>query len=530
MVNFQADLRQAVNDESGSCSASGPELVYQLNLPAAYDVTVSMAKAPGQADSDGVLYVRSSPCASGTELACADDTFTNGTETVRLYNRSGTLFIFAEAYTTSYAVLYDLSVVLSPPTLPPTNDSCSAPQALAFTAGVATATSTFVSALNDNAAADASPTCSAEARTTGRDVVYSFTTAAAQDVQVTVTPTSGSFTPVVYLRPLASCASGAAMDERGCAVGTASGLTQRFANLLAGSYALWVDSTTAVNANFSVTVQLLPPTLPPPNDTCAAPETLTLVSNVASTTGQILAAASDYSAACSAGLATLPDAVYRLVVPGSAAVPVSFVAAPTSAAFVPALYAGATCPISTPLACVAGGNTSYARPVGLLLPSQAPGPVFAVVDGHVGSGYYRLDARVGAPPNDTCAAPTPIGLSTVLVDASALETTELSVNDFSAMCGYTTRFSGKDLVYAFTPPATATYTATVTPASTFDPSLALLVGSCAATSCVDSADIGASGTPETLTSTGTAGQTVYLVVDGWSTGASSQGFFRLEVR
>ncbi|MEW5742884.1 MAG: hypothetical protein AB1938_28470, partial [Myxococcota bacterium] len=530
MVNFPADLRRATNDVDGTCSASGPELVFQLNLPAAQDVTISLAKAAGQGTSDGVLYVRTSPCASGTELGCEDSTFSDGVETLTLYNQSGTLFIFAEAYTSTYAVLYDVSVVLSAPTPPPANESCSAPQALTFSGNAATATGSLVSAANDNGATDAAPTCSAEARTTGRDVVYSFTTTAAQDVEVTVTPGGGAFTPVVYLRTLANCAVGTTMAELGCSLGSTSGVTQRFTNLPAGSYALWVDSTAAVNASFSLGVQLLPPTLPPANDTCTAPEVLMLSSNLASTTGQTAAAANDYSAACSTGSATLGDTVYSLVVPGTVNTPVSFVVAPTLASFVPSLYAGTACPVSAPLACAAGTTATQRRPVGVLLPSQAPGTVFAVVDGQAGNGYYRLDARVGAPPNDTCATAVPIGLSTVVVDASALETTQLSTNDFTAMGGFTTRYNGKDLVYSFTPATTGSFTVTVTPSPTFDPSITVLSGGCGPSFYLDSEDTGASGTPDSVTFSGAAGQTYWFVVDGYGSGASNEGFFRLEVR
>jgi len=104
------------------------------------------------------------------------------------------------------------------------------------------------------------------------------------------------------------------------------------------------------------------------------------------------------------------------------------------------------------------------------------------------------------------------------------------VNDFTAMCGYTTRFSGKDVVYVFTATADGPVTATVYPSATFDPSLARLEGSCAPTSCVTSTDTGASGGNETMTFTAVNGTTYWFVVDGWSTGASSEGFFRFELK
>lgn len=533
MVNFQADLRRATNDENGSCGgSSGPELVYQLTLPAAQDVTISLAGAAGQTGWDGVIFVRGSPCTGGTELGCVDQGFTEDPETLQLYNVSGTIYLFAQAYTASYAALYDVSVVLAPPTLPPTNDTCATPEALTFTSGAATATGSLVSATNDNGPTDVSPTCSSAARTTGRDVVYSFTTSAAQDVQVTVTPTGGGFTPVVYLRTLANCAVGDAMSQLGCGVGTTTGLTTRFNNLPAGSYALWVDSTAAVNAGFSLSVQLLPPTLPPSNDTCAMPEVLTLSAGLASTIGQTAAATNDYSAACSTGSTSYADTVYSLVVPGATATPVSFVVAPQDPAYIPALYVGGACPMASPLGCTAGsaGTSSRARPVGVLLPSQAPGQLFAVVDGQVGNGYYRLDARVGAAPNDTCASAVPIGLSTAIVDAAALDTTQLASNDFTDLCGSTTRFNGRDLVYRFTPATTGSFTVTVQPAVNFDSSVTVLSSGCTPADCIISGDQGGTGGTDTLTFTGTAGQTYYIVVDGYGSGTNNEGFFRLEVR
>lgn len=531
MVNFQADLRRATNDENGTCGGTtGPELVYQLNLTQAQDVTISLAGAAGQTGWDGVLFARSSPCSGGAELGCVDVGFSNDPETLTLYNRSGTIFIFAQAYSSTYVALYDVSVVLAPPTPPPANDSCAAPQALTFSGTTATATGSFISAANDNVPTDASPTCSAAARTTGRDVVYSFSTSAAQDVQVTVTPTA-AFTPVVYLRGLANCAVGDATSQVGCAVGTSSGLTSRFTNLPAGDYALWVDSTTVVDTGFSLTVELLPATPPPPNDTCAMPEVLALSSNLATASGETTSATNDYNATCSAGSASYGDTVYSLTVPGAAATPVSFVVAPQDPAFIPSLYVGGACPVASPLGCIAGGagSSSRARPVGLLLPSQAPGQLFAVVDGEVGTGTYRLDARVGAAPNDTCANALPIGLSTTLVDAAALDTTQLANNDFTDMCGSTTRFNGRDLVYAFTPTTSATFTVTVQPAIGFDSSVSVLSSGCTPADCIISGDQGASGSPDSLTFAGTAGQTYYIVVDGYGT-SSNEGFFRLEVR
>lgn len=535
MINLQADLRRAVNDVSGSCSgSSGPELVYKLTLTQARDVTISVAKAAGQGTSDHVLYVRASPCDTGAELACADNTLSNAVETVTLYNQpAGDLFIFVEAYTSTYAVLSDVAVTLNPPTLPPTNDTCSSPTALAFTMNAATATGSLVSATNGNGAGDASPTCSAAARTTGRDVVYSFTTTAAQDVEVTVTPGTTTFTPVVYLRDLSACADGTAMAERGCFAGTTNGtLTRRFVNLPAGSYALWVDSTAAVNTTFTLGVRLLAPTVPPANDTCAAPQALTFVSNYATTTGQTVAAVNNYaSLACAANASnTSGDVVYSYTVPSSSNV--TIIVAPGDASYMPVLYTSAACPNAADIACSLSSGAVDPNPVGVVMAAQAAGTYTAIVDGNGNSGYFRLDARLGAPPNDTCATARPLQLSTVVTDNSVLETTQLSTNDFASMataCGSATRYNGPDLVYSFTAAVSGTVTATIVPSLNFDPVLALMPTTCASTSCTAAADVGASGDPETLSFAVTAGQTYYLLVDGYGT-SSNQGFFRLDLR
>lgn len=534
MINFQADLRRAVNDVDGTCSSSGPELVYKLTLTQAQDVTVSIAKAPGQGTSDPVLFVRASPCDTGTELACADDTYSNATETVTFYNRpAGDLFIFVESYTSTYAVLTDVAVTLSGPTLPPTNDSCASPAPLTFSMNAATATGSLIQANNSSGMTDASPTCSSAARTTGRDVVYSFTTTAAQDIEVTVTPGATAFTPVVYLRTLANCADGTAMSELGCFAAAATGtMTRRFFNVPAGSYALWVDSAEAVDTTFNLGVQLLAPTLPPANDTCSTPQALTFTANRATTTGQTVAAASNYgSLACAANAsASTPDVVYSYTVPASSDVTIAV--APANASYTPVLYTSAACPNAADLACALSSSTTYARPVGVVMPAQAAGTYTAIVDGNGTTGLFRLDARLGAPPNDACASAAPIQLSTAMTDNSVLETTQLSTNDFASMataCGSATRYNGRDLVYSFTAAASGTVTANIIPASNFDPVIAVMVGGCGSTYCTAAADVGASGGPETLSFSVTAGQTYYLVVDGYGT-SSNQGFFRLELR
>src|SRR5439155_156423 len=138
----------------------------------------------------------------------------------------------------------------------PANDDCTAPQALTFTSGVATATGDNSFANNSNTAADPSPSCATSAKQFGQDLVYSYTLSQTQNVSITVTPSVGSalaptpcsasapqtghdliysytltaagnvtitatpntagFNPVIYARKPGACASGLPADELGC--------------------------------------------------------------------------------------------------------------------------------------------------------------------------------------------------------------------------------------------------------------------------------------------------------------------------
>jgi hypothetical protein len=531
MLNFQADLRRAIDDVDGTCSGTGttPELVYRLPLAQAADVTLSAAKAAGQGTSDPVLFVRRGDCDAGVELACADETFSNGTETVTLYGQQpGDLFVFVEAWSSTNAVLTDVSVVLAPPTPPPANDTCATPQLLTFTNGEATATGSFVLATNGNAAADPSPSCSSAARSTGRDLVYRYTLTQPQDVRLEVRPTTANtITPVVYVRPLADCASTATTAELACSAGTSTAVLTRLVNQPAGDYALWVDSTTAEDVGFTLSVALLPPTLPPTNDTCATPTPLTFTSGVFSTTGQTLAATNDYTTlACTSMAGALGrDVVYAVTVPTPG--PFSVVVASQSSDWAPVASLSATCPTSGDLDCTTGRVGGVA---GALVASADAGTHYVFVDGQADGGFFRLDGRLGAPPNDTCATATPLVLSTPTVDNSVLDHTRLAVNDFTSGCSFTTAFAGKDLVYSFTPATSGTVTLRAWPDSNFDVAIAVFTGTCGALTCVDVEDVGARGGPETMPLTVTAGTTYYVVVDGYGYTTPSEGFFRLEVR
>src|SRR5207249_245186 len=145
-----------------------------------------------------------------------------------------------------------------------------------FDAGTAVVTGDTTAALNDNAASDVSPTCSPTAISSGKDVVYSYTLAASQDVTVNVAPSAGTFNPVLYVRKPGSCSNAACTEELGCAAGGASGPRQlRFPSQDAGTYFVWVDGALNTAGQFTLTATTAAPSAPPANDDCAGAATLT---------------------------------------------------------------------------------------------------------------------------------------------------------------------------------------------------------------------------------------------------------------
>ena len=536
-------------DPTPSCSTTvrqdGQDLVYSYTLTAPSDVDFTVTPTPAGAGTLApVIYVRRNMCTSTlpADEALCQSQFTPGQPVSgTLINQpAGTYHLWVDSAVQTVGT-FDLRVQVNPAPPPPPNDACTGAEVLSFVGGVANASGSTAGANNSNSPTDPAPTCSPGAADLGFDVVYEFTTTALQDVTVRVTPTGTQpLVPVFYLRSQAQCASGAINDELACATSsTAVPVQTVLRRLPAGTYVVWVDSATvAGRGSFDLSVALQPPTPPPANDVCATATAITgwdLANPTFTLTDSTQVASNDNAAGpnptCSAGARTTGrDVFFTYTLDGGAPVPVTLAVSPLSS-HRSVLYVESACG-ATQLGCNAATQPTHLSGVTLM---QGAGTYTVGVDSDNVGGDFRIDGRIGAPPNDTCATARPILLSTLTQDNSIVDTNRLSVNDYSSTTSPPypppcTTFSeaGPDVVYAYTHVGAArSVTARVTPQSGFDVGLLRLEGSCAPASCVALDDSGAGGVTEELTWTAQTGVTYWLVVDGFS--GTSVGVFRVWV-
>ncbi len=270
-----AGVDHAFTTASGCLSSvNGKDRAYSITIQANERLVVTLTPGAGLG-LDAVLNLIDGTtgavvCGAGaTCVASADGTGSNEIETLTYNNTTTTakvLYLVASDYgDAASTATYGLSTAVSMIPAAPANDTCTGAAALTFTNGVAAATGDTSIANNNNVMGDASPSCSTSARTTGRDLVYTYTLAAAQDVTIVVTPTSPptttTFEPVIYVRTV--CTDTTVTNQRACLANFSStAQTLTLSNQPAGTYFIWVDGSTATSGPFSLSVTVSAPTLP----------------------------------------------------------------------------------------------------------------------------------------------------------------------------------------------------------------------------------------------------------------------------
>jgi hypothetical protein len=512
---FQVDTVSATDAHQGTCHASasgGRERVYQLTLTAAQDIQVD---AVGQGGVDPVLYLRASPCASGTELSCRHAVGTSESLTVK--NRpAGTYYLFVEQAGSTTGII-DVTVNLNPPTPPPANDTCAAPSQLTVVPGTPTSLVADTSAATDAQAG----TCVTAAGS--QELVYAFTTAAPHDIVVTATGATG-VNPALYLRA-SPCGSGA---QLACIDATFAGGTETFTspNRPAGTYYLFVETVGAAAGAVDVTVSLDSPTLTPANDTCAAPQLLSVTPGTPTTfTADTTSATNAHQGTCynsGTGAAVGRELVYQLTLTSPQDINVVAVGRNTVD---PVLYLRSSpCATGTELACQdAAGVTetlsALNRPAGTyFLFVEQWGTTAGLIDVSV-----SLDAPSAPSANATCATAQPLTLPATVTGLTSGNTDDYQV---AAACG---SGAGPDVVYAFTTSAPGTFSARVTPLTRgFRPTVSVRnLANCIGGTSVDTAGCMTAphnDHPVDLVVSELPAGSWYLVVDG---STSTQGRFEL---
>ena len=405
---------------SGACSTSaGGQLFYSVSVPTGSRATIVTTPA-GATPVSQVARVLSD-CAATT---CASSTSGSTAQTQTYDNTSGstqTIIVSVSSSSAGAGGTFDLlaTVAVIPPA--PPNDTCAGAIALTFTGNTATATGDTTAANNNNLAADASPSCSSSAKSSGKDLVDSYTLAAPKTVVITVTPTSPptttTFEPVVYVRSL--CADITAPNEKGCVANFSSTphvLT--LSNQPAGTYFLWVDGSTSSSGPFSLNVTTSTPVVG--GETCAAPLVISANTTIVSTTTGM---ANDFAfvdtGLCQGGssvTATAPDAVFRTTIPANSVLTVATVATwdrILNVVATPASVCGGA--LGAGIACLAGSDTSP-ETVNVTNATLNPQDVFIILDGYsAGEGSYQLTTS-------TAAIPTPYTKTTITPACQSMTT------------------------------------------------------------------------------------------------------------
>jgi cysteine-rich repeat protein len=237
------DTMVATDLDKGSCGGDGAaEIVYKVTPTDSGTLIVTMNGLQG---GDPVLYARSGDCAAGAELACSDNTFAGGSESILFPVTAGTdYWIFADAYMgTTAQFSLDLHLQTGAP-----GDTCPG-------TAVAIDTSADVTLTGNTAAAGAhykgTGNCLSSAST--KDVVYAVTPATSGTLFVTLVPT---YDGQLYARS-GSCTTG---TQIACSEAAGVGGTESISFPVVGGtkYSVFADGKNGSAGSYTISFHLGP--------------------------------------------------------------------------------------------------------------------------------------------------------------------------------------------------------------------------------------------------------------------------------
>jgi len=493
----------------------------------------------------GSVQIRAS-CAATTDLACNLAAAAGGTASATASNlQPGTYIIWVDG-AAGLVGSFSLNVQVTAPSLPPSNDLCIAPASLFPDGGAAGLVNGTLAFANDNY----SGSCTNNG---GRDVVYAFSTTGGQrfTAQATVGGTAfdgGLFRPTLFVRHADGCLSDGGMATSsvvaaapGCfnTVGYGENGRIEISDLDAGAYLLVVDSFRNISSivspspSFQLEASLTAQLPVPANDSCAAPQALTLTGGSAVAFGTTRNSQNDHvGLTCStAGSGTgSGDVVYSFTTPaqggpdGGVFARVN-VASLNAQEYTPAVYLRSTCltDAGSQFGCssldtsATAQATLYAQ---ALLPSTE---YFVWVDSSsttaTRTGPFRVQVDVaGASANDTCAGAIPLTANVSVAGTTLGSSPDYSSSNIYTGGGCSSALSGPEVVYTYTSTTAGPVTIAVQPQRGFDVGLAVM-SACTAASCIATADPNNNGDQEVITFNATASTTYFIFVDSFSTAA-----------
>jgi hypothetical protein len=442
-----------------------------------------------------------------------------------------------------------------PDAAPLVGDLCSSAETITLTGGVGMTTITATTAAYMG---NYDPGACTDTSEDGPDRAYVVNVAAGNRIIATVTPTSDTFDPGIFLigGPASSCDAATitclAANDAGLD-GDADTAIYRNTGTTAVDVYILVDGYAATGNAFTLDVNVGPIPPPPTGDTCALAESVTLVNNMATvlgTTSTLTGYNNDYApddtGNCTGYAEPGNDRVHQVTVPAGQRLTATVT--PTSTTFDAAVYfvatPAATCTVS-PLVCAGGRDEAFGGDPETAHYSNntgAPSDVFVIIDSYnagAGDGYMLGLTVAPPPPGESCMDAEAIDVSSGA--ATVTGTTVGYTNDHDPTDypnGSCTNYytNGPDRLYKLAIPAQRTITVTVTPETAYDAGIYLIAGppaNCAATpaTCLAGDDTNAAGEADTITyaNTGNAPIDVFLGVDGSGTTSTPEGTYTLAI-
>lgn len=488
----------AVNDYSISCGFGQRDVVATFTIPPGAGPRDLRVEAQGSSFTAGVS-LRSTCTDAATELECR-----NGFPAI-VRSRSlpeGTYYLVVAGGTSATTSDVTLTVALTDPTPPPPNDTCASP--VDIPAGGGTVMGSFVDARDDLTAG-----CGFGGQL---DLVYRFTVPSdgPHDVRISATGTrseSLSFT-------VRSTCDMAATDVQ-CANGSPA--AARIHELAPGDYYVIVEGPSSSEPDFSLSVEILPPTPRLPGDTCASPQPLVLGTPYA---GTLSGMEHDHDVSCGY---FYREAVHEFTLTEAADVTVTVDGGTNYMAV--SLRPGACTASAGQLRC-SNGTRPRSRLRGL------PAGTYYLLVESASSGAYTVTVEAVSPPvtavaasgNDLCGSAWPVPETGGLFTGTTLGSLD---DTHASMCF--TEATGPDVSFRLDLTAPRRVSAS-TDGSSFDTVLYLHRDTCHAVglelACND--DTPGAGVTSLLERTLDPG-TYFFVVDGYSTGSAGNYIFEVLV-